>query len=46
MIGNIDDGEFLDQVVADVLPEAVVHYGEQPSAPYSMISRRHAVNTQ
>ena len=31
MIGNIDDGEFLDQVVADVLPEAVVHYGEQPS---------------
>jgi len=46
MIGNIDDGEFLDQVVADVMPEAVVHYGEQPSAPYSMISRRHAVNTQ
>src|SRR6476659_6632718 len=46
MVGNIEDGEFLDQVVADVLPEAVVHYGEQPSAPYSMISRRHAVNTQ
>src|ERR1051326_9192361 len=46
MIGNIDDGEFLDQVVADTMPEAVIHYGEQPSAPYSMISRRHAVNTQ
>src|ERR671927_882884 len=46
MIGNIDDGEFLDQVIADTLPEAVIHYGEQPSAPYSMISRRHAVNTQ
>jgi len=46
MIGNIDDGEFLDQVVADTLPEAVIHYGEQPSAPYSMISRRHAVATQ
>src|ERR671933_2082454 len=46
LIGNIDDGEFLDQVVADTLPEAVIHYGEQPSAPYSMISRRHAVNTQ
>ena len=46
MIGNIDDGEFLDQVVADTLPEVVIHYGEQPSAPYSMISRRHAVNTQ
>jgi UDP-sulfoquinovose synthase len=28
------------------VPEAVVHYGEQPSAPYSMASRRHAVETQ
>jgi UDP-sulfoquinovose synthase len=24
----------------------VIHYGEQPSAPYSMASRRHAVETQ
>ena len=31
---------FLDRVVAEILPEAVVHYGEQPSAPYSMIARR------
>ncbi len=45
-VGNIEDGEFLDRVVAEVLPEAIVHYGEQPSAPYSMISRRHAVETQ
>jgi UDP-sulfoquinovose synthase len=45
-VGNIEDGEFLDRVVAEVLPEAVVHYGEQPSAPYSMASRRHAVETQ
>ena len=45
-VGNIEDGEFLDRVVAETLPEAVVHYGEQPSAPYSMISRRHAVETQ
>ena len=45
-VGNIEDGEFLDGVVAEVLPEAIVHYGEQPSAPYSMISRRHAVHTQ
>jgi UDP-sulfoquinovose synthase len=27
-------------------PEAVVHYGEMPSAPYSHISREHAVFTQ
>ena len=45
-VGNIEDGEFLDRVVAETMPEAVVHYGEQPSAPYSMISRKHAVETQ
>lgn len=45
-VGDIEDGEFLDRLVADVKPQAVVHYGEQPSAPYSMISRRHAVKTQ
>ena len=27
-------------------PEAVIHYGEQPSAPYSMASREQAVETQ
>jgi UDP-sulfoquinovose synthase len=45
-VGNIEDGEFLDRVVAETLPETVIHYGEQPSAPYSMISRKHAVETQ
>src|SRR3954468_7282073 len=45
-VGNIEDGEFLDRVVAEFVPEAVIHYGEQPSAPFSMISRRHAVETQ
>ena len=27
-------------------PEAVIHYGEQPSAPFSMANREHAVETQ
>jgi UDP-sulfoquinovose synthase len=45
-VGNIEDGEFLDRVVAEIVPEAVIHFGEQPSAPYSMASRRHAVETQ
>lgn len=45
-IGNIEDGEFLDRVVAEFLPETVIHYGEQPSAPYSMRSRENAVETQ
>jgi UDP-sulfoquinovose synthase len=45
-IGGIEDGDFLDDVVAQTLPEAIIHYGEQPSAPYSMLSRRAAVETQ
>ncbi|MGK2956154.1 MAG: NAD-dependent epimerase/dehydratase family protein [Solirubrobacterales bacterium] len=45
-VGCIEDGEFLDAVVADCKPEVVIHYGEQPSAPYSMRSRQTAVETQ
>ncbi|HSI80851.1 MAG TPA: NAD-dependent epimerase/dehydratase family protein [Solirubrobacterales bacterium] len=45
-IGSIEDGEFIDSVIAETLPEAIVHYGEQASAPYSMKSRRAAVETQ
>jgi UDP-sulfoquinovose synthase len=45
-VGSSEDGEFLDSVIADTLPEAVIHYGEQPSAPYSMISRQTAAETQ
>ena len=45
-VGCIEDGEFLDEVVRGTLPEVVIHYGEQPSAPYSMRSRQTAVETQ
>jgi UDP-sulfoquinovose synthase len=45
-VGAVEDGDFLDEVVAETRPEAVVHYGEQPSAPYSMMSRERAVETQ
>ena len=45
-IGDIADGGFLDAVIADFMPEAIVHYGEQASAPYSMKSREAAVETQ
>src|SRR6201991_1176089 len=45
-IGPIEDGDFLDGVVAEFLPDAIVHYGQQASAPYSMISRQTAVETQ
>ena len=39
-VGAVEDGDFLDEVVAETRPEAVIHYGEQPSAPYSMIVAR------
>ena len=45
-VGKVEDGDFLDGVVAETRPEVVIHYGEQPSAPYSMISRESAVETQ
>jgi UDP-sulfoquinovose synthase len=44
--GAVEDGAFLDGVIADLRPEAIVHYGEQPSAPFSMMSRERAVETQ
>jgi UDP-sulfoquinovose synthase len=44
--GSMEDGEFVDQVIAETTPEAIVHYAEQPSAPYSMKSRHAAVETQ
>jgi len=45
-IGSVQDGDFLEGVVAEIRPEAVVHYGQQASAPYSMASREKAVETQ
>ena len=45
-IGDITDYDFLASFMRDFQPEAVVHFAEQRSAPYSMIDRKHAVFTQ
>jgi len=45
-VGAIEDGDFLTDVVIETGPEAIVHYGEQASAPYSMANREQAVETQ
>jgi UDP-sulfoquinovose synthase len=45
-IGDLLDWEFISAVVDAHKPEAIVHYAEQRSAPYSMIDREHAVFTQ
>jgi UDP-sulfoquinovose synthase len=44
--GDLVDWEFLSDVVRRHRPEAVVHFAEQRSAPYSMIDRRHTIYTQ
>jgi UDP-sulfoquinovose synthase len=44
--GDVNDYEFLSTVIRTVQPDAVVHFAEQRSAPYSMIDRKHAIFTQ
>jgi UDP-sulfoquinovose synthase len=45
-IGDITNYDFLSKAFRKFEPEAVVHFGEQRSAPFSMIDREHAVLTQ
>ena len=45
-IGDLTDYDFVDATVASFRPDAVIHYGEQPSAPYSMLDARRAALTQ
>jgi UDP-sulfoquinovose synthase len=40
--GNLTDTRFVENVFSQVRPEAIVHLGEMPSAPYSMIDVAHA----
>jgi UDP-sulfoquinovose synthase len=45
-VGDLTDWDVVEQVFREVRPDAIVHYGEMPSAPYSMKDREHAVFTQ
>ncbi|MEH2044809.1 NAD-dependent epimerase/dehydratase family protein [Nostoc sp.] len=45
-IGDITNYEFLQKTLHQFQPNALVHFGEQRSAPFSMIDREHAVLTQ
>jgi UDP-sulfoquinovose synthase len=46
-IGDIAENQrFLYSVVGEFQPDAIVHYAEQPSAPYSMMGRDNAAYTQ
>ncbi|NET11547.1 MAG: NAD-dependent epimerase/dehydratase family protein [Okeania sp. SIO1H6] len=45
-VGDITDYNFLSNTLRQFEPESIVHFGEQRSAPFSMIDREHAVMTQ
>jgi UDP-sulfoquinovose synthase len=45
-VGDVADYDFLFGTMKRFAPDAVVHFAEQRSAPYSMIDRKHAVFTQ
>ena len=44
-IGDLNEWPFVERAFREFEPEAVVHYAEQPSAPYSMLSREAATLT-
>ena len=45
-VGDLNDYDFLVNSLLEIEPDAVIHFAEQRSAPYSMIDRGHAVFTQ
>ena len=45
-IGDLTEEEFVYDMVGGFRPDAIVHFAEQRSAPYSMVDRKHAVYTQ
>ncbi len=44
-IGDVTDYAFLSFLFKEYVPDTVIHYAEQPSAPYSMINRDKAALT-
>src|SRR5437879_11445508 len=45
-VGDLRNYGVVEGVLKAFQPEAIVHYGEQPSAPYSMIDHNRAVFTE
>src|ERR1700694_681706 len=45
-VGELTEHDFLASAIETSEPDAVIHFAEQRSAPYSMIDRKHAVSTQ
>jgi len=45
-VGDLTDYDFVKACFRDFQPEAIVHLGQMPSAPYSMIDQAHCIWTQ
>jgi UDP-sulfoquinovose synthase len=41
-VGDLTDWSFVEKIFSEFTPEGIVHYAEQPAAPYSMLNRRAA----
>lgn len=44
-IGDLTEPDFMTHLVREAAPETIIHYAEQPSAPYSMSGFREARET-
>ncbi len=44
-VGDLSAWEFIDELFNRFVPDVIVHYAEQPSAPYSMAHRKGAALT-
>ena len=45
-VGDLRNYGLAESALKSFRPEAIIHYGEQPSAPYSMIDHNRAIFTQ
>jgi len=41
-IGDLNEWDFVHNIFSNFLPDVVIHFAEQPSAPYSMLDRKSA----
>lgn len=44
--GDLTDWPMVEELFRQFVPETIIHYGEIPSAPYSMMDQRRSVFTQ
>jgi len=44
-LGDLNDWDFIANLFQEFEPDAIVHYAEQPSAPFSMLNRESAMLT-